>query len=72
MQKKKTVVLQKHGNMMVVNPTNDEIFNLLKPVLSFTEKVTHRAEALRERKMQGLGQFEQVEHTLLEIDYKKK
>lgn len=72
MQKKKTVVLQKHGNMMVVNPTDDEIFSLLKPVLSFTEKVQYRAQELKERKMQGLGAYEQVEHTLLEIDFKER
>ena len=72
MRKNPTVTIYKHGNMLFLDPTNDRIFSLLKPVMSFTEpKKAFGAEA-RRLKQQGRATFEQVQHTLFELDHKNR
>lgn len=69
---KQTVVLYKTGNMLLVHPTTDRIFNLLKPVLTFEEPVHYQGYEKQQRKMEGKPVFERVTHTLFELDHKQR
>lgn len=72
MQKHKTITLRKHGNFLVVDPTDDVIFQLLKPALSFEERKKHEGLNAKYRKQQGQSVWETIEHTLFELDHKER
>lgn len=68
----KTVTMYKNGNTILLDPTDDEIFVIVKAVLSFTEVKTHRGNDLRLRRLHGQSPVEIVEHSLLELDHKHR
>jgi len=72
MAKRKTVTLYKNGNMILVSPTNDRIFSLLKAVLSFTETTQVRGAEAWQRKKQGRSVYDRVDHVLFELDHKDR
>lgn len=72
MPKQKTVTLYKSGNILLVDPTTDRIFELLKPVLSFTETQKARGAEAYSRKKSGRSLFDRIDHTLLELDHKER
>ena len=72
MRKKLMVTIYKHGNMLFLDPTNDRIFTLLKPLLSFTEKSTAHGPEARRRESQGRPLVDFIQHTLFEIDHKER
>lgn len=72
MSAKKVVTLYKTGNMMFLDPTDDYIFKLLKPALSFREPKKLFGPEAAQRKRQGRSVFEFVDHTLFELDHKQR
>lgn len=72
MRKNLTVTIYKHGNMLFLNPTNDRIFQLLRPVLSFTEQRKAFGPEARRLKNQGRNTFEMVQHALFDLDHKNR
>lgn len=68
----KIVTMYKSGNALYLEPTNAHMIEILKPKLSFIEKFTHYGESAVKRKSQNLPIYEQLEHTLLEFDHKKR
>jgi len=70
---KKRVVIYKSGNFLLVQPTTDVIFSILKPALSFDELVTaHSWADKRQCEIDGVPYTRVVTHTLLEIDHKER
>lgn len=72
MAKQKTITLYKNGNMLLVDPTTDKIFSLLRPVLSFTESTQARGAEAYRLKRQGRSVYGRVEHTLFELDHRER
>jgi superfamily II DNA or RNA helicase len=72
MAKKKFVTLYKTGNMLLVDPTDDRIFQLLRPVLSWTEMSQVRGAEAWKRKKAGKSVYTRIDHTLLELDHKER
>lgn len=72
MAKKKTVTLYKTGNMLLLDPTTDRMFQILKPVLSFTEPKKHFGYDAVKRKRVGQSVMEYTNHTLFELDHKQR
>lgn len=72
MTAKKVVTLYKTGNMMFLDPTDDVIFKLLKPVLSFRETKKLFGYEASQRKRAGKSAFDYVDHTLFELDHKQR
>lgn len=72
MTAKKVVTLYKTGNMMFLDPTDDYVFKLLKPALSFREPKKLFGPEASQRKRQGRSTFEFVDHTLFELDHKER
>jgi len=68
----KVVTLYKTGNLLYLDPTNDHIFSVLKPVLSFREPKQSRGYEASQRRRQGRSIFEFVDHTLFTLDYKNR
>ena len=58
MPKRKTVTILKSGNILLLDPTDDRIFQLVKPLLSFTETVTLRGAEAYQRKRQGRSVYD--------------
>lgn len=56
------------GNTLLINSNDGRIVEILKPVLSFTEKKMHQGYAATVRKRQGLNPMEFVHHTLYRMD----
>ena len=67
MTKKKEVVLRKSGNMLQVNPTDDTIFSILKPLLSFTSSDKLRGQEFYSAKKAGRSPWRTKSYTLMEI-----
>jgi len=72
MKKSKEIVLRKNGNMLQVYPTNDHIFSILKPVLSFSSRDKLRGAAAYKAKKQGRSLWKVDEYTLLELDHRDR
>jgi superfamily II DNA or RNA helicase len=72
MEKKNTITLYKTGNMLFLDPTNDKIFKLIKPALTFIENKKMFGPEANMRKRQGRSTFESVTHTLFELDHKER
>lgn len=68
----KIVTLYKSGNVLYLDPTDDQMLCVLKPKLSFTEPFTYRGKDAFIRKQQGLPLHVRIDHTLLELDHKKR
>lgn len=68
----KIVTLYKNGNMLVVEPTTDAIFSLLRQALTFHETIKFRGKEAYQRKALGLSQFERKEHALFELDARQR
>ena len=72
MTKKKEVVLRKSGNMLQVNPTDDTIFSILKPLLSFTSSDKLRGQEFYSAKKAGRSPWRTKSYTLMELDHKER
>lgn len=72
MAKRKTVVIYKTGNMLYLDPTTDRIFEILKPVLSFDERIVAQGYEAKLRKQQGLSKMWTENHTLFVLDAKDR
>jgi len=72
MATKKIITLHKQGNILCVSPTTDTIFEILKPVLSFTEQQKAFGVEAQQRKAKGLGPLKFTEHNLFELDFKQR
>lgn len=72
MKKSKEIVLRKNGNMLQVYPTNDHIFSILKPLLSFTSRDKLRGADAYKAKNQGRSLWKVDEYTLLELDHRDR
>jgi len=68
----KIVTLYKNGNTIYIDPTSDYMFELLKPVLSFTERKCYFGYEATQRKQQNLAVFELQNHSLLDVDHKQR
>lgn len=72
-KQKKTVVLLKHGNRLLVEPTTPQILDILAPQLTFTEKKQHVGWKAKQRMLeQGRGPIERIERPLFVLDHKSR
>ena len=72
MKKTKEIVLRKNGNMLQVYPTNDHIFSILKPLLTFTSSYKLYGKEASDAKKRGKGPWNVQHHTLLELDHRDR
>ena len=72
MAKKKSITLLKTGNMLLLDPTTDRTFQILKPLLSFKEPKKYFGYEATQRKQSGQSTFEHIDHTLFELDHKER
>ncbi len=68
MSKTRKVRLYKSGNMFFLDPTTDEIFELLRPLLTFETKMRHHGWQAAQRKRSGLSVEERKQHAMFELD----
>ena len=66
----RTVTFYKAGNMLLLEPTTDRMFEILRPLLSFQEPLKAYGYEASKRKRAGLPVMEFKSHVLFELDHK--
>lgn len=71
--KTKKIVLYKSRNVLLVQPTTDVIFNILRPKLSFDELIVARTWAEKQQcRQEGVPYSRTINHSLFELDHKER
>ena len=67
MSNKKSVILYKNGNLLLIKPTDDTIFKILKEILTFTTTTPLFGKAKFEAKRQGRPTIQTTTETLFDL-----